>query len=72
MVKWLKRVKELQSKWGFDFLNMWDDDSFNYSEKDRELYMLDPIHPTRAGYKLSWLPVIEKRIIRDKIIVNIK
>ncbi len=34
--------------------------------------MLDPIHPTRAGYKLSWLPVIEKRIIRDKIIVNIK
>ena len=56
----------LQSKWGFDFLNMWDDDSFNYSEKDRELYMLDPIHPTRAGYKLSWLPVIEKELLEIK------
>ena len=62
----VERVKELQNKWNFDFLNLWDDDAFNYNEKDRELYMLDPIHPTRAGYKLSWLPVIEEELLKIK------
>ena len=62
----VERVKELQNKWNFNFLNLWDDDSFNYNEKDRELYMLDPIHPTRAGYKLSWLPVIEEELLKIK------
>lgn len=62
----VERVKELQNKWNFNFLNLWDNDSFNYSEKDRELYMLDPIHPTRAGYKLSWLPVIEEELLKIK------
>lgn len=53
-------TKKLQDKWDFDFLNFWDDPKFDYSEADRELYMLDPIHPTRAGYKLSLMPKFEE------------
>ena len=41
---------------------MWDDKHFNYSENERQLYMVDDIHPTRAGYKLSWLPEFEKAL----------
>lgn len=55
-------TKELQKKWKFKFLNMWDDKNFNYSEKERQLYMVDDIHPTRAGYKISWLPEFEKAL----------
>lgn len=62
----VERVKELQNKWNFDFLDLWDEDSFDYDDKDRELYMLDPIHPTRAGYKLSWLPAIENELLKIK------
>lgn len=58
----VKRVEDLRNKWKFNFLNLWDNDDFNYTGKERELYMIDAIHPTRAGYKLSWLPVIEEEL----------
>ena len=58
----VEATKELQNKWKFKFLNMWDDKHFNYSENERQLYMVDDIHPTRAGYKLSWLPEFEKAL----------
>ena len=29
------------------------------SEEDYQLYMFDPIHPTRAGYRDWWLPKFE-------------
>ena len=58
----VEATKELQKKWKFNFLNMWDDKHFNYSENERQLYMVDDIHPTRAGYKLSWLPEFEKAL----------
>ncbi|WP_297585723.1 SGNH/GDSL hydrolase family protein [uncultured Lactobacillus sp.] len=60
--KLVEATKELQKKWKFKFLNMWDDKNFNYSEKERQLYMVDDIHPTRAGYKISWLPEFEKAL----------
>ena len=58
----VEATKELQNKWKFKFLNMWDDKHFNYSENERQLYMVDDIHPTRAGYKLSWLSEFEKAL----------
>lgn len=60
----VEQTKKLQEKWGFTFLNMWDDDRFNYNDEDRELYMIDEVHPTRAGYKLSWTPEFEEALIR--------
>ena len=60
--KLVEATKELQKKWKFKFLNMWDDKRFDYNEKDRQLYMVDDIHPTRAGYKMSWLPEFEKAL----------
>ena len=33
----VEATKELQKKWKFKFLNMWDDKNCNYSEKERQL-----------------------------------
>lgn len=48
----VKQLKEISKKWNFTVLNLWDDKSFNnLSDEDRQLYMRDDIHPTKAGYK---------------------
>lgn len=39
---------------------MWNDPKFNYSPQQKEILMSDDVHPTRAGYELSWLPEFEK------------
>ncbi|WP_297819209.1 SGNH/GDSL hydrolase family protein [uncultured Lactobacillus sp.] len=62
----VEMTKNLEKKWNFTFLNLWEDPAFDYSDKERELYMFDSIHPTRAGYQLSWTPVFERAL--NKII----
>ncbi|CCI82289.1 SGNH/GDSL hydrolase family protein [Lactobacillus hominis] len=65
----VEMAKQLQKKWHFTFLNLYDDSKFDYSEKDYKLYMIDPIHPTRAGYKLSWTHTFEEtlnKVIEDQ------
>lgn len=59
------RLHELQERWGFGLISMWDDASFNgISEAERELYMYDAVHPTRAGYREWWTPYFEKALFR--------
>lgn len=46
---------ELQEKWDIGVLDLWTDAEFNdTSDADRELYMYDDIHPTKAGYRVWW------------------
>lgn len=60
----VKRLKELQEKWGIGILNLWDDEEFNaLSEAERKLYMKDPIHPTKAGYSMWWGPEQERQLV---------
>lgn len=58
------RVKELEAKWGIKVLDLWSDDSFNnLTDEERNLYMCDDIHPTKAGYRDWWCPELEKQLL---------
>ena len=59
------RVKELEDKWGIKVLDLWNSKEFNaISDEERALYMSDPIHPTKAGYKCWWCPEIERQLLQ--------
>lgn len=58
------RVLELEEKRGILVLNLWDSEKFNaISPGNRALYMRDPIHPTKAGYKCWWCPELERQLL---------
>jgi lysophospholipase L1-like esterase len=58
------RAKELASQGKIGLINLWDDDEFNdVALEPRKLYMADPIHPTRAGYRNWWGPEFERQLI---------
>ena len=60
----VERLKELQKKWEIGILNLFDDPEFNeLSEEQRALYMNDPIHPTKAGYRDWWGPELEHQLL---------
>ncbi len=59
----VKLLKEIRQKWGIGVFDMWNDESFNQiSEEERDLYMADSIHPTKAGYLEWWSPYMENEI----------
>ena len=66
----VKRLYELQEKWGIGIIDLYTDDAFNDIEKETyDLYMYDSIHPTKAGYVRWWMPKMEEdliRILREK------
>ena len=62
----VRRLEELQKKWGILILNLWDDKEFNsISEVQRSLYMNDKIHPTKAGYRDWWCPEMERQLLSN-------
>ena len=41
------------------------DDDFNaISEAQRKLYMSDPVHPMKAGYREWWGPEMERQLLQ--------
>jgi lysophospholipase L1-like esterase len=54
------RLLDLQEKYAFHVINMWDNEEMQQSFKD--YYMVDDIHPSRAGYLEWWTPVIEEAL----------
>ena len=53
----VERLHELKEKWDLNILDLWHDEEMNAtSDEDYDLYMNDPIHPTKAGYSLWWGP----------------
>ena len=57
----VKRLYELQEKWNIGIIDMDTDEAFNTIDKETyDLYMYDPIHPTKAGYTKWWFPKMEK------------
>lgn len=60
----VERLYQLQNKWNIGILDLWESDEFNnISEKQRELYMKDAIHPYKAGYRDWWGPEMERQMI---------
>ena len=48
---------KLKNKWDFEIIDLWNDKEMrNISKKDYEIYMHDPVHPTKRGYKEWWGP----------------
>ncbi len=58
-------AKKIEEKWdSIAFLNLYEDEEFNsISQEQRKLYMKDTTHPTKAGYKIWWLPKFEESFI---------
>lgn len=60
----VESLPALQEKWGIHVLDLWHDSAFNdLSEEARALYMRDPVHPTKAGYRQWWCPELERQIL---------
>lgn len=56
-------LHEISEKWDITVIDMWSDTDFNeISPEQRELYLADSIHPTKAGYLQWWTPYMEKAI----------
>ena len=56
----VKLLLEIQKKWKIGVIDLWNDEALHaISEKDYNLYMSNPIHPTQAGYLLWWVPAME-------------
>ncbi len=46
-------------------LDLWNDKNFNtISREEKELFMADAIHPTKAGYRNWWGPELERQLRR--------
>ena len=56
----VKLLLGIQKKWKIGVIDLWNDKALHaISEKDYNLYMSNPIHPTQAGYLLWWTPAME-------------
>ena len=52
---------EIQKKWNITVIDLWNDETINsITDEQRKLYLVDHIHPTRAGYKEWWLPKFQE------------
>lgn len=62
--KMVDLLLDIQKKWGIGVIDLWNNVAMNsVSDKDYKLYMCDSIHPTRAGYRDWWTPVIREYIL---------
>ncbi len=53
----------IQEKWDITVIDFWNDEEINnLTEEQKEIYLIDHIHPTKAGYKEWWLPEFQKTL----------
>ena len=58
------RLMELKDKYDIGVLDLYHSKKFNdITPEQRELYMHDDIHPTKAGYREWWCPEMEKQLL---------
>lgn len=54
---------QLQKKWKFEIIDLWQEEKASEAIcRNRDIYMTDDIHPTRACYKKIWTPFFRKRL----------
>lgn len=54
---------KIQEKWDIIIIDLWNNDNINnITAEQKKLYLIDNIHPTKAGYKEWWLPEIQKSL----------
>lgn len=58
--KMVDLLLEIQKKWDIGVIDLWNDPEMNaVSQEDYKLYMVNGIHPSRAGYRDWWTPKFE-------------
>lgn len=58
--KMVELLLEIQKKWDISVLDLWNDAEMQaVSPEDYKLYMVNGIHPSRAGYRDWWTPKFE-------------
>ena len=61
--KMVDLLLEIQKKWDITVIDLWSDEEINnITEEQREIYLIDHIHPTKAGYKEWWLPKFQETL----------
>ena len=59
--KMVNLLLEIQKKWDITVIDFWNDVEINnITEEQRKIYLIDHIHPTKAGYKEWWLPKFQE------------
>ncbi len=54
---------KIQEKWKISVIDFWNDTTINnITDAEKKLYLVDHIHPTKAGYKIWWLPKIREAL----------
>lgn len=54
---------DIQTKWDIGVIDLWNDPEMNaVSKSDYNLYMVNGIHPSQAGYRDWWTPKFETYI----------
>ena len=54
---------QIKDKWNIEILDLWHDEEMNaVSKKDYALYMVNGIHPSKAGYRDWWTPEFEEKL----------
>ncbi len=59
----VKRLYELQEKYGIGIIDLWQEDINNISDEQRKVYLFNSIHPTMAGYRDWWGPEMERQFL---------
>lgn len=58
--KMVEMIIELEKKWNITVIDFWNNEKINnITDDEKSLYLVDHIHPTKAGYKIWWLPEIQ-------------
>ena len=59
--KMVDLLLKIQKKWNITVIDLWNNDEINsITDEERKIYLVDHIHPTKAGYKKWWLPEFQK------------
>ena len=59
--KMVELLLEIQKKWNITVIDLWNNGEINsITDEERKIYLVDNIHPTKAGYKEWWLPEFQK------------
>lgn len=54
---------KIQPKWDITIIDLWNDAEVNaITDDQRKIYLIDHIHPTKAGYKEWWLPKFQEAL----------
>lgn len=61
--KMVDLLLEIQKKWDITVIDLWNDEEINnITDEQKEIYLIDHIHPTKAGYKEWWLPAFQETL----------